>query len=197
MASLILASSSAIRATILSNAGIPFQTVKTGVDETKIKEAGIARGRPINDIALDLAKAKAMAVELSDDNLCLGSDQILEFEGAIYDKPSSRKEAFQRLKNLSGKKHTLVNATVIISKTGVVFEHVARSDLYMRKLTDTDLAAYLDAVDDTILKSVGGYHVEGVGVRLFEKIEGDYFAVLGLALSPILPTLRAHSIIGF
>lgn len=195
--SLILASGSQIRASLLRNAGIPFSIEKTNTDETAIKNKGFAAGHDLETIALTLAKAKAQAVVADKNTLILGADQILEFEGKPYDKPVSRQEAFSRLKKLSGKTHHLINASVVYLNGDVIYKNISKPGLTMRAMTPAQLEAYFASVDDSVLSSVGAYQVEGHGVRLFDTIEGDYFAVLGLALYPLLPVLRSYKIIDF
>lgn len=194
---LILASGSQIRATILRNANIPFSIEKTNTDEPAIKNAGLAEGKDLETIALDLAKAKAQAVIADKNTLVLGADQILEFENEPYDKPTSKEEAFARLKKLAGKTHFLINASVVYLDGTLIYENIEKPSLAVRSMTDADLKAYFSAVDDSVLSSVGAYQVEGPGVRLFDHIDGDYFAVLGLALYPLLPILRSYNIIDF
>ncbi len=194
---LILASGSAVRATILKNAGVPFTVVKTQTDEDAIKKDGLQKGHALIDIALDLAHAKAAAVECDEDTYVLGADQILEFEGRPYDKPKSRSEAKQRFLEFSGKPHHLINASVIMHRGKRIWHHVETPQLIMRNFSEREIDLYMEQSPDDILKSVGGYMVEDRGIRLFEKINGDYFAVLGLALSPLLKALRDYEIIEF
>ena len=196
MTKLVLASGSAIRARILLAAGIPFDVRPANVDEAIIKQEGLAQGKALPQIALDLATAKAQA-EIHDDALVLGSDQILEFEGKAYDKPKDMSEARDRLLAMSGKTHTLINASVISKGSNLIWHHVEQPILKIRNFTEQQIDAYLHEAGPEILSSVGAYQVENIGSRLFESIEGDYFAVLGLSLLPILPVLREHEIIAF
>lgn len=194
---LILASGSTIRAQILSGAGVAFAVRKSDVDEDVIKKDGLAQHHDCETIALALAKAKALAKSGSDTEFILGSDQILEFEGTIFDKPETMEAAKQRLSLLAGKPHRLINATVLAHKGKIVWQNIDSPTLYVRTLTETELDRYFSAADPSILHSVGGYQVEGLGSRLFERIDGDYFAVLGLALMPLLAALRTFEIIEF
>lgn len=184
---LILASGSAIRARILEGAGIPFRVTKPGVDESRLKTD--MAGAPLEEIAAALAEAKALAVT-APGALVLGSDQILEHEGLLYDKPASRAEAKARLLTLQGGAHTLINAVAIARDGRIVFRHLARPRLVMRALSGAEIDRYLEAAGDDVLASVGAYQVEALGAQLFERIEGDYFAVLGLSLFPVLGFLR-------
>lgn len=195
--SLILASGSQIRATILKNAGVPFKIVKTDTDEASIKTQGLSARKTLREIATDLATAKALAVEAPKGTYVLGVDQIMEFEGNPYDKPTSLEEAHTRLMKLRGKPHTLINAAVLIENGSVVWQNIEQPMLWMRDYSEDELDRYFEACDESILKSVGAYQVEQLGVRLFDRIEGDYFAVLGLALSPLLSALREFNVVDF
>jgi len=208
---LILASGSAIRAAILRNAGVAFTAEKPAVDEAAVKRA--MEGEDLEKVAMALAEAKALAVrapglpspkrsrphcELSKDGFAqagdfvLGSDQILEFEGRAFDKAGTMAEARARLLELQGRSHTLINAAAIAQDGAIVFRHFARPRLFMRALTAGEIDAYLNKAGEEVLQSVGAYQIEGLGAQLFERIEGDYFAVLGLALFPVLGFLRAQ-----
>ncbi|MHA7871749.1 MAG: Maf family protein [Hyphococcus sp.] len=194
---IILASGSAIRAAILNNAGVPFTVVKPGVDEDVIKDDSKAAGLTLEDTAMRLAEAKALAVAPNEDGLVIGSDQILEFEGTAHDKPSTMAEARERLRAWRGKPHTLVNAVVVARGNDVLWRNLDRPTLFMRDMTDAEIDAYLDAAGEDILSSVGAYQVENLGARLFERIEGDYFAVLGMSLTPLLGCLRREGALAF
>ncbi|GAB4526555.1 MAG: nucleoside triphosphate pyrophosphatase [Amphiplicatus sp.] len=200
---IVLASGSAIRARILKEAGLAFDIVRPQVDEAAIKRAGLAEGLDLEALAMRLAEAKARAARAPAGALVIGADQILEFEGRPHDKPTSLDEARARLKEWRGKTHTLINA-VAVAETGekggdgaVVFRHLDRPRLHMRAMTDGEIDRYLEAAGPGILASVGAYQVEGLGARLFERIEGDYFAVLGLSLLPLLGFLRRAGALDF
>ena len=186
-ARLILASGSAIRAKILRDAGVAFEARKPDVDEAAIKRR--MRGENLETIAQSLADAKALAIA-APGAFVLGSDQILEYRGKAYDKPGSRGEAAERLLALQGDEHTLINAVSIARDGAVVFRHLSRPRLVMRALTADEIDAYLKRAGDDVLSSVGAYQVEALGGQLFERIEGDYFSVLGLSLFPVLAFLR-------
>lgn len=195
--SLILASGSAIRATILTNAGLDFDIVKPGVDEDDIKQESHAEGRSLEDMATALADAKALAVSAPSTAFVLGSDQIMEHGGQAYDKPKDLDDARSRLKKLQGGPHTLINAVSIAHQGRIVFRHLERPKLFMRSMQDDEIDAYIEEAGPTILSSVGAYQVEKLGARLFEKIDGDYFAVLGLSLYPVLAFLRDADVIEY
>jgi len=192
---IILASGSAIRARILEGAGVPFRVVKPDVDEGAIKRANA--GIDLEALAMRLAEAKALAADAPPAALVIGSDQILEFKGSAFDKPASMDEARSRLLEMAGAAHTLINAVAVAKGGEIVFRHLDRPKLFVRALVENELDDYLDAAGPDILASVGAYQVESFGARLFEKIEGDYFAVLGLSLFPLLAFLRREGAIGF
>ncbi|MEM9170818.1 MAG: nucleoside triphosphate pyrophosphatase [Pseudomonadota bacterium] len=188
-APLILASGSAIRAKILTDVGVDFDVVRPNVDESALKAAAQDRDTGLEDLAVELAEAKALAVP-APGAFVIGSDQILEHEGLAYDKPATMDEACARLKRLSGSRHTLINGVAVAQDGRIVFRSCERPALYMRLLSDRDIERYAQEAGPAILTSVGAYQVERFGGRLFERIDGDYFAVLGLALFPLLAFLR-------
>lgn len=188
---IVLASSSAIRARILDAAGIAFTAAKPRVDESAVKRACESEGLGLEKTALRLAETKALAVSGAPPHAhVIGADQILEFEGRAHDKCASMAEARARLLALRGREHTLINAVVVARDGAVQFHHIDRPRLRMRDFSEVELDRYLSAAGEEILASVGAYQVEGLGARLFERIDGDYFAVLGLSLLPLLSFLR-------
>lgn len=193
---LILASGSAIRARILKEARIPFAVAKPDVNEDAIKQMARAEGLSLQATAARLADAKALSIA-APDALVLGSDQIMAFEGRGFDKPRSMAEAGARLGALQGRAHSLINAVSIAKDGAVVFRHLDEPVLYMREMSAEEISAYLNAAGEDVLASVGAYQVEALGARLFERIEGDYFAVLGLSLMPVLGYLRREGLLAF
>ena len=193
----ILASGSAIRARILKAAGLSFRIVKPDVDESIIKESGLAKGEGLEEIAMRLAEAKTMAVAHADDGLVIGADQILEFEGRAYDKPKSTEEAGKRLQEMQGRAHTLINAVAVARDGAIIWRSLNRPKLFMRTLTVEEIETYLKEAGPGILSSVGAYQIENLGARLFDRIEGDYFAVLGLSLFPLLKLLREEGVMDY
>jgi len=193
--SIVLASGSAIRAAILTAASVGFRQIKPGADEAAIKRENSGAG--LEDLAMTLAEAKALGVDADKDALVIGSDQILEFEGRPYDKPQSIEEARERLIALQGRDHTLINAVAVARAGAIVWRRIDRPRLFMREMNEAEIDAYLAAAGEDILASVGAYQVEKLGGRLFERIEGDYFAVLGLSLYPLLGFLRAEGALSF
>lgn len=187
---LILASGSQIRANMLSNAGIEFTIQKPRVDEESIKAALIAEGEPSRDVADALAEYKARRVSQRNPKaLSLGCDQVLDFKGEIFDKPTSEDDAKSQLRALSGQRHQLLSAAVIYLDGKPLWRHVGVVRLQMRDISDDFLDAYIKRNWDEIRHCVGAYQLEKEGVRLFTRIEGDYFNVLGLPLLEVLSFL--------
>ncbi|MFZ5618620.1 MAG: Maf family protein [Pseudomonadota bacterium] len=194
---LILASGSAIRARILEAAGVDFTIARPNVDEDAIKCAALEEGLTPRITAQRLADAKALAIDAGADAIVLGSDQILAFEGRAFDKPRSMAEARARIASLQGRRHSLINAISIARGQAIVFRHVDEPMLFMRTMGADEIDAYLNACGEEVLASVGAYQVEALGAHLFEHIEGDYFAVLGLSLFPVLGYLRREGLLAF
>ena len=189
---IVLASGSAIRATMLRNAGVPFSAIRPDVDEDEIKLAPDNAGLSAGDLAQKLADAKALAVE-NPGAIIIGSDQILAFDGVNFDKPKSIDDAKDRLSLLQGKTHHLVNAVAAQINGDVIWRHQQSAALTMHPMDRQMIDAYFEEAPKDILSSVGAYQVEGLGARLFEKIDGDYFTVLGMSLFPLLSFLRRQN----
>ena len=194
---IILASGSAIRREILTGADITFEVMKPDVDEDVIKEAGRGEGLDLESLAMRLAETKCMDIASKTNAIVIGSDQIMEFEGRAYDKPADMKAAKARLMETQGAPHTLINAIAVARDGKIVWRNLDRPTLVMRALSETEIDAYLEAAGPDILHSVGAYQIEKLGSRLFERIEGDHFAVLGLSLYPLLDFLRREGAIAF
>lgn len=190
--SLILASGSASRRALLSNAGVDFEIDPADVDEGALKAQ--FSGAPA-DLALHLAEAKALAVSTRRDGLVLGADQVLELDGQAYDKARSTQEASDRLKSLRGKAHFLKGGVVLARGDVIVWRHQSSAKLTMRAWSDAFHARYMQDAGDILTKGVGAYAFEGLGAQLFEKVEGDFFSILGLPLLPVLGALREHGVI--
>jgi septum formation protein len=185
---LTLASGSQVRAALMRGAGLEFDIAVSGVDEDAIKADH--RGTP-DALALKLAEAKARAV--ARDGLVVGADQILVCEGTLFDKPRDIDEARENLKKFRGRTHALVSGTVLLDDGAPVWSLSEQVSLTMRAFSDEFLEAYLLEAGEDVLKSVGCYQLEGPGVQLFEAVDGDYFAILGLPLVPLLGALRARN----
>ncbi|QBF29598.1 Maf family protein [Thalassococcus sp. S3] len=193
---IILASESAVRAQLLENAAISFTPQKPRVDEESVKEALLAEGAKPRDIADTLAELKARKVsEKNPDALVIGCDQVLAFEGGILSKPVSEAEALDHLKILRGRQHSLLSAAVIYEAGKPVWRHVGQVHLSMRDASDTYLKDYVIRNWQSIRFSVGGYKLEEEGVRLFTRVNGDYFTVLGLPLLELIAYLTLRGIL--
>ncbi len=184
---LTLASGSQVRAALMRAAGLEFDIAVSGVDEDAIKAR---HGGTPDALALKLAEAKARAI--ARDGLVVGADQILVCDGILFDKPKDMDEARENLKKFRGRTHALVSGTVLLDDGKPVWSLAEQVTLTMRQFSDEFLEAYLLDVGDDVLKSVGCYQLEGPGVQLFEAVNGDYFAILGLPLVPLLAALRAR-----
>lgn len=188
--SFILASGSASRRAILENAQVAFDIDPADIDEGAVKDS--FSGDPAA-LALKLAELKALEVSKRRPGaLVLGSDQVLEFEGVAYDKARSVAEAEARLRQLRGQTHYLQGGIALARDGEIIWRHQATSTLVMREFSDAFLGDYLDNAGDILTKGVGCYAFEGLGAQLFERTEGDYYAILGLSLLPVLGALRAH-----
>jgi len=193
---LILASASKARRAVLEGAGLRFETRTAGVDEAAIKEAAQAEGISADQAALILADAKAERVARSaPDALVIGADQLLVCDGAWFDKPPDMAAARTHLQRLRGRRHELVTALVCHRGGQRIWQHVAKPRLTMRDFSDAFLEAYLAAEGEALLSSVGAYRLEGHGAQLFDVIEGDQPAILGLPLLPLLGFLRQHGVL--
>ena len=189
---IILASKSAARRAVLTGADVPFEVMVAGVDEDAVKTSMLAEGATARDVADALAEIKALKVSQSQSGFVIGSDQTLEFEGRLYDKVTSLEAAAERLKAMRGKPHKLHSAVVVAKDGAPIWREVVTATLTMRDFSDEFLEAYLLADGEEALGSVGCYRLEGPGAQLFSKIEGDYFAILGLPLLGLLDLLRRH-----
>jgi len=193
---LVLASASSVRRALLESAGLRFEARPAAVDEAMIKEAARAETIPAIDTALMLADAKAERIARRDpDALVIGCDQLLVCDDAWFDKPVDLDAARAQLAALRGKTHDLVTAVVCHRHGARVWHHVATPRLVMRPFSDGFLDAYLDAEAGHVTQSVGAYRLEGPGIQLFARVQGDHDAILGLPLLPLLEFLRGHGVL--
>jgi septum formation protein len=193
---LVLASASVTRRALLDGAGLRFEAFAAAVDESAIKEAAQAEGISPSDTALMLADAKAERIGRRDpEALVIGCDQLLVCDGHWYDKPPDLGAARRQLMALRGRTHELVTAVVCHRHGGRVWQHVAVPRLVMREFSEDFLGAYLALEGEALLQSVGAYRLEGPGVNLFARVQGDHAAILGLPLLELLGFLRQHGIL--
>ena len=193
---LVLASASAARRAVLAAAGLRFEAIAAAVDESAIKEAAQAEAIPAADTALILADAKAERVARRDpEALVIGCDQLLVCEGRWFDKPADVLVARTQLQALRGRAHDLVTAIVCHRHGRRIWQHVATPRLTMRAMSEAFLDAYLAAEAEHVTQSVGAYRIEGPGVQLFSKVEGEHAAILGVPLLALLDFLRQHRVL--
>jgi septum formation protein len=193
---LVLASGSATRAQMLRAAEVPFEIVVPRVDEAALKEALLAEERSARDIADALAEMKAARVSgKRPEALTLGCDQTLSCDGRLLSKPASPEEAREQIAALMGRTHRLHSAAVIYQGGEPVWRHVSEARLTMGRLSEAWVDGYVARNWDAIRHSVGGYRIEEEGVRLFSRIEGDHFTILGLPLLPLLSFLSIRGTI--
>lgn len=195
-AHIVLASGSEIRAHLLRQAGIEFETDVPRLDELAIKTALLAEQAPPRDIADALAEAKARKISAKHPGrLVLGCDQVLDFEGQLLSKPASAEVALSQLKEMRSKRHMLLSAAVIYRDGEPIWRHVGQVRLVMRNCSDAYLENYVSRNWDSIRHAVGAYKLEEEGVRLFASIEGSYFNVLGLPLMELISYLGLQGVI--
>jgi septum formation protein len=196
MRQVILASASAVRLALLEQAGVPVVAEAAAIDEPALKSAMDAEGVPAEACAARLAELKAMRISLRHPGvLVIGADQLLDCGGKRFDKPADLDAARDHLRALRGREHRLVTAAVAVSGGRRLWHVVTTATLSMRLFSDDFLQTYLELAGPGILDSVGAYRLEGMGVQLFDRIDGDYFTVLGLPLVPVLDFLRGQGVL--
>lgn len=194
MTALVLASGSSIRAQLLRVAGVPFSVHPAKIDEEALKNQMPGAGGQV--AAEKLAELKAFAISKQyPQDLVLGADQVLEMDGEVFSKAKTLDAAAVQLRHLRGKKHQLIGALVLAKGSSALWRHTEISTLWVRDFSEAFLQDYLTTEGDAILGSVGCYRYEGPGAQLFERVEGDYFSVLGLSLLPLLAALRDQGVL--
>ena len=190
---LILASTSPIRGTMLANAGVAYAAEAPGVDEAAIK-TGFAG----DDAALTVALAKAKAEAVSDRHpgaLVIGSDSLVSVGGRRFDKPAGRQTAAEHLRFFSGKVMKLTSAAVLMQDGETIWSHAGAASLFVRQLSEAFIQDYLEADWPEVSYCVGVFRLEGPGVQLFDRIDGDHFTILGMPLLPLLGALRERGVL--
>jgi septum formation protein len=191
---LILASRSPARQALLANAGIAFEAIPAEIDERAIQLAS-GLSAP-SEIAALLAREKAVSVSLRHPGqFVVGADQTLALGERLFSKPAGRAQAAGQLQALAGRTHELHSAVAVVRDGETLFTDAAIARMTMRPLDDTAISAYLDAAGEAVSTSVGAYQLEGLGIHLFERIEGDHFIILGLPLLPLLKFLRGERLL--
>jgi septum formation protein len=191
---LILASQSRARQTLLANAGIPFEAVPAEIDERAVQQAaGLSTA---DAIAVHLARAKALAVSAHQPGrFVVGADQTLALGKRLFSKPGDRTQAREQLRALAGHSHELHSAIAVARDASILFEAATVARMTMRPLGGAEMDVYLDQAGAAVMSSVGAYQLEGLGVHLFERIEGDHFTILGLPLLQLLAFLRSERLL--
>ena len=191
---LVLASQSRARQTLLANAGIAFEAIAAEIDERAVQQNSNLSAP--GDIAALLAREKALAVSARlSGNFVVGADQTLALGFRLFSKPAGRAQAKEQLRALAGHKHELHSAVAVARDGQILFESAAIAGMTMRQLGEAEIDAYLDAAGEAVTSSVGAYQLEGLGVHLFERIEGDHFTILGLPLLQLLAFLRTEGLL--
>ena len=191
---LVLASQSAVRKSLLANAGIAVETIPADIDERGIQQnSGLKEpGR----IASLLAAEKAKFISAKNPGrYVVGADQTLALGERLFSKPASRVAAAEQIKTLAGQTHALHSAVSVARDGAVLFSDVSIARMTMRSLTDEEIAAYIEEAGDAVRSSVGAYQLERTGVHLFARIEGDHFTILGLPLLPLFDFLRSRNLL--
>jgi septum formation protein len=192
---LILASQSRARQALLANAGIAFEAVAAEIHERTVQQSSglTAPG----DIAALLAREKALSVSMRlSGKFVIGADQTLALGGRLFSKPTGRAQAAEQLRALAGHSHELHSAVAVARDGKILFEGASIARMTMRRLAEAEIEAYLDEAGEAVTSSVGAYQLEGLGVHLFERIEGDHFTILGLPLLQLLAFLRSQRLLG-
>ncbi|WP_037492561.1 Maf family protein [Sneathiella glossodoripedis] len=193
---LILASQSQSRRDLLKNAGLTFEAIAAKVDESEMKLSLQAAGASATDTAIALAELKALKISKDyPEHLVIGADQMLECNGVWFDKPVDMSHARAHLSSLRGKTHHLQNAVCVAKSNTIIWHFSNTASLQVRQFSEDFLDEYLETAGEGILSSVGAYQLEGLGAQLFNRVEGDFFSILGLPLLPLIDFLRGHKVV--
>jgi septum formation protein len=196
MSAIVLASGSATRQRLLRAAGVTFAVDVAPIDEAAVIESLTAEKAPARDVADLLAEMKAVKVSVRHPQaLVIGADQVLSVGQTLFQKPGTKAGAREQLLRLRGRTHVLSSAVSVAREGSVIWRTVAEARLTMRDFSDAFLDAYLADAGEEILGSVGAYHMEGLGIQLFSRIEGDTFTILGMPLVELLDFLRLHGML--
>jgi len=191
---LILASQSRARQALLANAGIGSEAVAAEIDERALQQAS-GLSAP-GEIAALLAREKALAVSMRQPvKFVIGADQTLALGKRLFSKPGGRSQAAEQLRSLAGRSHELHSAVAVASDGKILFESADIARMTMRRLSEAEIEAYLNEAGEAVTTSVGAYQLEGLGIHLFERIEGDHFTILGIPLLPLLAFLRSERLL--
>lgn len=185
--SLILASKSAARQSMLKNAGIEFQSLPANIDEENILKVLEKEGASATNIALHLAKEKALLISKNKpDHYIIGSDQVLSMNEKIYSKANDKAEAIERLKEFQGQEHYLTSAVCVAKNDEILWHKTDVAALKMKALDVQAIEKYSEKAGDVLTQCVGCYAIEGIGIQLFNDIRGDFFTILGMPLLSLL-----------
>ena len=183
---IVLASKSKVRKDILTKHNIDCEVIQSNVDEDPIKDSLIAEGATPEIISKNLAELKANKVSSNVyDKLVLGADSVIDLNGELISKPSSREEAMNILRKLNGKSHYLISSVCISKNNSMIWNHTDKAKLTMKNFSEVELKDYLNKITDEILYAYNVYQIEGEGKKLFEKIEGDKDTIMGLPIRQI------------
>tara|TARA_B100000161_G_scaffold79818_1_gene55310 strand:- start:30 stop:611 length:582 start_codon:yes stop_codon:yes gene_type:complete len=183
---IILASKSKVRKNILTEHNIDCEVIQSNIDEDPIKESLIAEGATPEIISKNLAELKANKVSSNlYDELVLGADSVIDLDGELISKPSSREEAMNILRKLNGKSHYLISSVCISKNNSMIWNHTDKAKLTMKNFSEFELKDYLNKISDEALYAYNVYQIEGEGKNLFEKIEGDKDTIMGLPIVQI------------
>jgi len=191
---LILASQSAVRRSLLANAGIAVEAIPADIDERAIQQSSGLTDP--GEIASLLAREKAKFVSVQHPGCyVVGADQTLALGERLFSKPADRTAAAAQIGQLAGQTHALHSAVSVTKDRVLLFSHVSVARMTMRSMTDNEIATYINEAGDAVTTSVGAYQLERTGVHLFEHIDGDHFTILGLPLLPLLGFLRSRKLL--